>query len=463
MQIGGELDYQKQNFSHPQYKMNKISTQNGTQTATISGGGGSQSIFEIPANLVYNLAKSKLYFTMTVPEEQIAGPANGALWIPKDCASMIAQLQLYNRAGVYLCDLNYVQNYTKVINKPETSMSEYLQYDTAGINAPVAVEAGLSRFLRKSNSVANSATRTALAPYAKRPTDDSNASINYLEPQYAEPGVIYDGAGAGNVAITFCVPLEHFRNSVLACDKDLYFGEPLLLRIVWSPVNRISWLSSAVNDPDANSEAPDGDVAISELNLYLASETNSMIVNALKQKVSSGQFSMLIPYVHSYKTNLGGANQNISLRFNRQHGERLLKVYSTVFNNTETTCLAYDNDNTAGAKVTSYYTSLNNNRLQDFNVTVANDEDWLLHMDLVKNSVIQNVSIYKYNWFHVDDFGGIKLQDTQGAFNVRTGLPLDIEQKLDVNYTTAGNNLNHYNFAVTQRVLNIGAGGITVQ
>ena len=454
-EIAKELDYQKRTFSHPQYKLNKVLQQSGGQAVSISGGGGQVSIFEIPAQVV-NFAKTQLYYTMTPTEDQVAGPANGANWIPKDCASEIASIQLYTRGGVYLVNLGYNQNYTKVVPKAETSVDEYLAYDIGG---DTTIEDGLSRFIRRSNSLASSSTKTAIAPYAKR-NDNTSASLHYTEHQYCEPGVLYDGANAGNTpVITRCCPLSHFKNTILACDKDLYFGEVLILRIEWSPVNRIGWLGSSVTNPTTDSEPITVDVGLTNLALYVAVEKDQEIINSLMSKVQSG-FQMLCPYVHGYKTNLQNASQSLSLRFNRGHGERLMKIYHAPFNNTETTHLAYDHNNLADAKVLSYYTMLNNSRLQEFNVDTSADEDYMILKDLLEGSVIQNNNIYKYNWFHVEDFAGLDLKDSQGPFNKRAGLDLSVEQKYDIYMTTAGNALNHYSFAVTQRMLTISPAGI---
>jgi hypothetical protein len=433
--------------------MSKISQQTGSQNVTISGGGGQTSLFELPTQ-VFSLGKSELYFDITPDEDNTDARVN---WMPKDCASMIARMQLYTRSGVYLADVPYVQNYTKVVNKPETSLEEFLQYDNAG---DVALEAGAHRCLRRSNALASSATKTVASPFAKRST--GVASIHYTEPQYLEPGVMSNSGGAGaNPSITVCLPLSHFKNTILACRKDLYFGEVIILRIEWAPVNRIAWHGTSITVPATGSEANDQDVEITNLSLFLAVERNQDIANSLMAKVNTG-FSMLMPYVHGYKTNLGAGSQSISLKFNRGHGASLLKVYHAPFNNVETTHLMHDHDNLANAKVSDYYTSLNNTRRQQFNVDCAQYEDWMLHKEDLKGSVVQNRNMYAYNWFVLDKFSGLALQDADCQFNIADGLDLNVEQKIDINATGVVQT-NWYSFAVTQRILSIGPAGIEVR
>ncbi len=443
-EISNELDYQKKVSSYPLYRFNKIIQQSGGQDLTISGGGGQVSIFELPTQC-YNLAKSELYFTLTPPQAGV-GLFN---WAFKDTVSPISRIQLYTRGGLYLCDLPYVANYTKVISKPETSYDEYVNYDQGYQEVGGILDNGTIRFLRKNNAlIANDAFNP---DYAKR-HDNTDAFTNYTEPQYIESGIQADTA---RPVLNICLPLSHIKNTILACDKDLFFGEIMILRIEWSAVNRIGFRSDDGTNPTANTVPAVGDYNVSNLALYLAVEKNQQIANSLMAKTQSG-FSMLVPYVHGYKTNLGAGTASISLRFNRGHGKNLLKIYHSFFNNNETENTAYDNDNIAGLKVNSYYTMLNNSRLQEFNIQIATNtyDDYLIVKDKIQGSVIQNANIYRYNWFHIDNWSDIDLKDSQGAFNKDAGIGLNLEQKWDI-YADALAQLNHYSFAVCQKVLTI--------
>ena len=192
-----------------------------------------------------------------------------------------------------------------------------------------------------------------------------------------------------------------------------------------------------VNSGNANTFlAFTGNVTIDNMTLYLAVEKNQEIINSLREKILSQEgFSVLIPYVHQYKNNLIGSSQTVSLRFNRGHGRRLVKIYHSVFNQNEivttgaaTTAnnqfifpTAYDNDNrnytltvvkaTAAnninynrSKVQIFYTMLDNERLQEFNMSCANYDDYMQMRDKLKGSVLQDADIYYYNWVWIEDF-----------------------------------------------------------
>lgn len=447
-EINTELDYQKKPVSYPQYRMNKILPQNGSQNVTITGGGGQQSVFEIPA-VVYNLAKSKLVFTLT-PTAAGAGVAN---WFPKDCISAIQAIQLYTRSGVYLCDVQYANTYTQLVNPIETKLQEFLDYDLGG-NA--TIHDNVCRGLQRSNALGSSTTSTVASPFAVR-YDDSAATVNYTEKQYCESGTL----NTADPVIHYQLPLEHIKNSLFGCDKDLYMGESIILRITWAAVNRIGFTTTDVTSPATGAAAMTADIALSNLALFLSVEKNQAIINSLMAKVSSG-FSMAMPYIHGYKTNLNGTSQNVSLRFNRGHGQRLVKLYHTLYHNTETANTAYNHDNIGDAKVLSYYTALNNNRIQEFNVDTSEFEDYLIHEQMLKGSVIQCCDMYQYNWFHCDSWSPDNV-GSKDLFNNIVGLSLDVEQKWDGTFTTANAQHNHFSFAIVQRELVVSPAGIIVQ
>lgn len=285
------------------------------------------------------------------------------------------------------------------------------------------------------------------------------------EPQYLESGVL-SSALEGKVKMD----LSKYKNTIFSYDKDLYLGEIILMRIIWNASTSIYFTGDSVNNPETAPVAAVGNVSITNLQLYLATERNQTIVNQLRQKVESGTMSVMIPYVHSYKTNLTG-NASVSLRFNRGHGVRLQKIYHSVFNQTESKNTAYDNSNLTaatqlpGAKITSFYTMLNNNRLQEFDVVTANYEDFMILKPSLKSSVIQNSNISAYNWSWIENFiENLSPEDRKNLpyNNLRVGLDLTLEQKWDIYLTIPGGPYNHHTFAVVQKMLTVGPSGISV-
>ena len=115
-----------------------------------------------------------------------------------------------------------------------------------------------------------------------------------------------------------------------------------------------------------------------------------------------------------------------------------------------------------GAVVTSFYSMLNNQRIQEINVTPSFYDDWNFLQQRLQGSVIQNSNIYGFNWFWVDDFS-----ESEKLYNYNpnddVGIPLDVEQKYDLYLTMNGSlTRNNYSFAICQKMLTVSAAGVTV-
>jgi hypothetical protein len=139
-------------------------------------------------------------------------------------------------------------------------------------------------------------------------------------------------------------------------------------------------------------------------------------------------------------------------------------VYTAPYHATESANTAYDHDNIGGGKVTSYYTALDSERLQDSNVTISTLDDWFLHRNMLKGSILQGSDVYRYNWVHIDDFTSrpshVDAISSVPRENLVAGLPLSVDRRLKFNATTVSANYNWYQFAIVQRFLRVMPGGI---
>ncbi len=465
MEISKQLDYEKKGYVHPEYRFSQVLPLSGGQTVTVSTAGGQETQFEIPVRPV-NLSRTYLQF-----QASIAALAANSNMVFGDCIPFFQQVQAYTRSGLYLADLNYANNYTKVVLNAETKLPEFLNNNTqssANIAAgdptadPQVIGSG-AMFYRNNILVAAGA---GVNPPAPRPTMlGVGSNLSYTEPAY-----LLSTAAVNNIC-TFNVTIDlgKFKNTIFSLNKDLYFGEIIILRLVWAPGIKVAYRGTqAGGDIDDTPVPLASDVNISQLSLKIAVEKNQGIQNQLLSKISAGGLSILVPYVHSFKTNLGGSTQSVSIRLNRGHGIRLRKVYHSLFNNAETANTAYDHNNlpTAAAanlsrKTASYYTMLNNERLQEFDLVTRRLDDWNILKDSLKGSVIQNHNIYHYNWFHRDVFDGEYSMENDMS-NLAAGLDLNTEQKWDIFLQVVNANYNHYTFAVVEKLLTVTPNGITI-
>jgi hypothetical protein len=147
------------------------------------------------------------------------------------------------------------------------------------------------------------------------------------------------------------------------------------------------------------------------------------------------------------------------------------------------------------SKVQVFYTMLDNERLQEFNLVCANYDDYMLMRDYLKESVLQDADMFYYNWVWIEDFSNIanKKEKEADPDTLDVGLDLNIEHKWDFyglqmntlanpavgattgtfvvadnvagSFSTANSNggsYNHYTFVVTQKLLTVSPSGITV-
>jgi len=417
----------------PHYQFTRIYQQTGGQAVTIDTS-NPESIFELPPK-VMNFSRSIIKYTAT----PTAGGANAANWLFQDCVAGIRQMQLYTRGGKYLCDINNLDHYTKIVLKSDVKKSESHEIDIAGAtnNTLYGVVAG------------------ALATYKYDQTAaDANPSV--YRPVYITPSTASNSA---TPVLNMELPLSQIKNTLLALDKDLYFNEVILLRIVWNPYT--SWgFKSVQADPDALTDPVTGavalaaNIAITNLTLKLALESNEIINRGLIDKVQREGMHVVVPYVYGFKYTAAGTptTQTVTLRLNRANGMHLKKIYHSLFNATETIATRFLNTNINKTNIVSYYTMVDNVRRQQFDVVTANDDDIDYVAGNIKGSVIANCDIYRYNWFVLEKFD--EGHDT-ATDCVDSGLPLDIEHKWDFYATTSAANYNHYSFIVTTKLLSI--------
>lgn len=450
--IAPELDYKKKNYSYPVYKHSRILPQAGTQTVAVSNSGGAESLFEIPTK-VFNLSQS--YLSFIVNPGQLATKQN---WMAADVFGYIRQIQLYTRGGLFLADIQNFDNYTKAVWKTDIKLEDFLTFDktNSGGATTAALVSGFGQGIRPNNAAA--ATGTFGARY-----NNTAASVSFLEPQYVYTG---SAVNTANPFLSFKLNLDLIKNTIFSINKDLFFDEVVVMRVIWNGPGKYVWGADVGANPAANPVAFTTDGAtINNLTLFVAIETNQDIVQQIMAKKNSGEgISLLVPYVYGNKIGLTGDSQSVSLKYSRAHGIKLLKIYHQLNSQVENSNTAYDTSNIADARVSSFYTLLNNNRLQEFDVTCANGDDWMLMREKLKGSLMLDSNVYKYNFVWIDDFSDYDApidRNESKDDNLIRGIDLSSEQKWDfyMNKATAPAN-NHYTFAVTLKMLIVNSNGI---
>jgi hypothetical protein len=491
MSVSSEtVNYQKKEYIPSEYKFTKLYPQVNTLTdGTTLSDSSAQVEFELPAN-VYNLARSSLNLTIT-PTAATGAKVNTLF---RDCLAGFQRLELYTRGNVYLCDIPYVAEYTKQVLKPETKWSEYETHDrnsdllvrcnnitsiggttsyvsikvkngaTPAVvsNAFVSIDnkfdttTGLEVLNTEAKSSAYAYLNETLYPEAQR-YGYTSVDVPYDETQYRAVGATADSE---TPVLNLKIRLGDLKQTIFAIDKSLPFKEVLLMRITFNPIANWGYVSesrTASSTPTAIAE----DITLSNIFLYLANEKNPAIIAELMSEVDGKGLSIPIPYPFVYKSTATAAtSQNLSYRLNLGHGLRLLKSYHGIYDATEAQTTRYELSNTAHTKLVSFYTLLNNERRQEFDLQTADGDDYMLLKEYLRGSVIQSRNMYDYNWVWIENFANNK-NDESG--NLLMGMPLDKEVKYDIYMTTANSALRHCTVFIFQRMLSISSAGITSQ
>ena len=245
--------------------------------------------------------------------------------------------------------------------------------------------------------------------------------------------------------------------------------EIVLLRVVWGPMQRFAWQAllaggTSATDPFAGViSVPNNGVTISNLNLYLALETDDAIISDLLALQHKG-YEMAIPAVSSNKQVSTGTSIAITVKVTPDMGFLLKQIVYAPFNAEDAKLTtSQDHNNRLGVKLMTYNTQLDSRPRQNYLLSCATNvfDDWKMHERFCKGTAIQNRDIYQYNWFHCEDFSDMTLK-TMSAFdvpsdNIISGRPIveanGSSERIWTVYGTGAAALTHYTFIVTWRTL----------
>lgn len=439
-----QIDYQIHTEHSPLYRFLRIQLNN-IPSSQITADNTSQLLeWKLPSNGVYNLSRSYISYNLPIPD--VNAKAN---WTHEDQFTLGQDISFGTAGDQKLCDLKFAPYFTKIARKIETKLDDYISNDSVDQLYPC-----------------NSLPATNFYPAWN--VNNTLGTVAYLEPRYTNVPVIGNGVDAGLVNKFVNYPLSAFKKTILALDKDLYFGNEMFLRINTNPLNRQCFTSNNATDPTGGTAADAPNTIISKIYLYLAVEQNDLIAESIRAKFNSGAFKINIPYTvgFSQSTSVVGPT-NINVQITKQYGKRLLQVLYTVFNSNNIRDNAYDCDNWNSIKLSDYRTALDSKYLQDYSMsclnpvgTSLNSDDWYqANKKYCKDTVILNKDVYKKNWFHMDRF--YQEHDDVSSENLDVGLELTNHT---MNYIIEGTAVSaaliHYVFATFRRTVVFNKDGV---
>ena len=223
------INFKEGTIVHPTYQFLRVTPQEGISlysTAT-----GSQSTFQITPN-VFNLAKSYLEYTITVP----AQGAGNSVWMNTNGNHSIQRITVQPQNGPVLLDLSNFDRYLDVISRRTMALEDVLTRDIpTDYTAP-------NGYLGNGTFFESLVPSNGATSYVRL----DNSAVNRLsECQYVN-------SGAANTAYYYDVKLsfKDLIDTILAVNHDLWFGGNILTIIIyWNPVYKLCLARYQHNQP----------------------------------------------------------------------------------------------------------------------------------------------------------------------------------------------------------------------
>lgn len=406
------IDYSQSVKRDSSYRHMVIKQQTGADDQVV-GNAQITSVFELPP-VPMNLAKSFLNFNQDVP----AQGAGNYSHVFRDTAP-IAQLELLNRGGQYLCRVDNFQEFCISTARRNKKITDLLMAANTG---DILVGDAGTDVIDKHTSSGDNQTQT----------------------------------------VRWRISFEELYHTAMSVDKSILFGETLLLRVTWAPSTHQAYQSDNVNPFQGTAADLTGNITMSRITLYLAQEQNPAVAAALQEQLNSGGMSVLIPYPHTYKVNVPtGTAQNVSVRLNRAHGSSVERIYTYFKSGAEEKDTRFD---AKTGDFSSLYALLNSRRLSEFDYKIDapnSDIDWLLR-DRYRGLAVNADNENKDNNLTWEDSwcSGLECARKQ----IQAGLSLEgAEIKYEL-FVTLNNSqpTNYYQSVICQKQCMISSAGISV-
>ena len=284
--VSQTIDYTKKQYMHSSYRWMKLTPVGGSgQSATLSTTSSTIVNFEIPNNVI-NLAQSKLVFDMVIP---VAG-VGSAVCVDALGFSLFDRITLSTRSGVVLANCDNMGQFTHLISKLKTKLSDLSDNSSAGGFIPFPNKTGATVITNLATYPNLTHANATEAVGKLRPFTDicrSNALPSSLAvrglvvagtaqaqvvPIYSNNNIRLDGSyittplyeplsfitsnlnTTATIALanSYQLPLGSIKDTLLEINKSLYFGDNLILSLSFNPATKFSWVVTRTADPSVS-------------------------------------------------------------------------------------------------------------------------------------------------------------------------------------------------------------------
>ncbi|MHB1097803.1 MAG: hypothetical protein ACYC3F_16715 [Gemmatimonadaceae bacterium] len=443
-----ELNFAGREYSSSFPKFRKIMADNNqSSTVTPLATGITDVTFTIPADTVWNPAKSKLrgIYTPTQP-----GAAARFNMIHINAPVFINQIELFDDLQNYLQRVNFLNKATHMMAPYKTSMEDYLQKST-----PVSpLDNTVPNYKSEWGGVLSPANRDSANNFRFNYAGAAAVGATSLGKRFISPlYLLIGGENTATPVINFSFKMSHIcPNSIWSINKDLYYGPTRVLRLHLGldKSTMYGFLSQAQAVPTLPA-AMTGPGSFTSFWFECAIESDINVIAMIKKRFFERGLEYIVPYtkvLRSVQSNAG--LQTAQIQVSRSDGYALKELYVSTYNSTESNSTAYDNtqitlvsasiaesfvaltSDTYGAKVPTFHTEWNAIQIQPAELNLALMDDWRYNEDFVEGSAIDNIDSYYFNWTWVEKFdqygplhkkevNGVPVANIEGGFSLEDG------------------------------------------
>lgn len=446
-----ELDLSMKSLYAPCIKYRRIVQQNGGTNLTLSTG-VTNSMFQIPSVAHYP-AKSYIGFDLTV-----AAPA-------ANNASVFSDMVPINDVTYSLADGRILGNilnvgiYSKHVSPLFYNLDEYLTTESVLGAATVGAAYSQCTFLQPAQDAQGTSALYVANAITSQYVPNAGTTLSVIpasavsgvnSPYVAQQRIVTGGAAtAHNVKCK--IPLSHFAGTLMGDPRLQFYNQQTLLNINY--LESTKWAYECKTDGTAYLPAT---CTISNYYLYLAVEVNADNVKMIQDRVNNG-LEIIAPYTVCNRLNVA-ASGSVTMNSTLSSGFGVLKRACTVAcHNTETLQFTGNSDNVASVKWASVQSYYQNIPMQDFPLSVANNEPFN-YLEPIISGTVMGISSRNYNispvW--VDNFSDCdegwkwRENDTQDSGKLILG-----SENYAVQYNTVPAALKLYQFLTFGRRLRI--------
>lgn len=266
------------------YQTSIVNTTAGS-TTTLSAGGETTFVFELPTHTVFNLHNTRLKGVYTCPTAN-AGLAQFINWMPP-----FSRVEVQTGSGTRLFFLPQAQAYFRLCRSRGIPMKDWMTRELPEMHGPCNVPSDDTQALIPATSAIPDVKSTL------KPSDVSVPAVQLEDPSC--PLLLRSiPAGASRLAINFNIRLgDLLPDSFLGLSHDLMFPEKVTIQLTVANQNSFIWCATSQADSQAGAVVNTAtDATLTSFHLDLQLQVSPVRVEYARNIFKDG-FQMAIPYL----------------------------------------------------------------------------------------------------------------------------------------------------------------------